>query len=73
MNVGTIGLSILFVGIPLLIGSFFLVRYFGQNKASVGVSGLVAGIASACVMTFIMGDDKAINNQDSTLPFFGST
>ena len=71
MNVRTIGLSILFVGIPLLIGSFFLVRYFGQNKASVGASGLVAGIASACMMAFFMGDTRLIRggNYISTIPW----
>ena len=60
MNVGTIGLSILLVGIPLFIGSFFLVRYFGQSKASVGASGLIAGIASACVIAFFMGETRLI-------------
>lgn len=71
MNIATIGFSILFVGIPLLVGGFFIVRYFGQSRASVGASGLIAGVAAASVIYFFFGEARLPHGGDHglTLPW----
>ena len=63
MNIATVLFSVLFVGVPLLIGGFFIVRYFGQSRASAGASGLIAGQALMGILiaaTVVAGGGEAI-------------
>ena len=67
MNITTVGVSILFAGIPLFVGAFFLVGYFGQQKASVGAAGLIAGIATTCIIAFFVGESRFSKGGDYAL------
>ena len=58
MNITALAFATIFVGIPTCAGAYFLVCYFGHEKVTNGVAGLLLGIGVSCVLVFIYPESR---------------
>lgn len=58
MNITSIAFSVLLVGVPVFTGIFFLVAYFGSNRAASGASMLIFGAAVSFVFMRYMPEGR---------------
>ena len=63
MNLTTISVSTLLVGIPAFAGAFLVVSYFGQQRLSSGISMLIFSVA-VCVVFAIYAPEARISQGD---------
>ena len=58
MNLTTLSLSTLLVGIPAFAGAFLVVNYFGRQRLSSGVSMLIFSVAVCVVFVIYAPESK---------------